>query len=73
MKITPLTSAATYVDGVATSLERGIEIDLPTKKAQALIKGGIAKAVPKDEAESKPGPAEAKTVEPAASKSTPAK
>ena len=48
MKIIPLTSAATYVDGVPVSLERGIEIDLPTKKAQQLIKGGIAKAAPKD-------------------------
>lgn len=72
MKIIPLTSAATYVDGVATSLERDVEIDLPTKKAQALIKGGIAKAAPKDEPEpkpaEKPAPASTKAAAPAETK-----
>lgn len=68
MKIIPLTSAATYVDGVATSLERDIEIDLPTKKAQSLIKAGIAKAAPKDEPAEKPAPASNKAAAPAETK-----
>jgi len=69
VKIIPLTSAATYVDGVATSLERDVEIDLPTKKAQALIKAGIAKAAPKDpEPAEKPAPAANKTAAPAETK-----